>query len=69
VVWSPELMLFAAVAIGGGVSLVMTSPDGISWTDRDQVSGTTGWRSVVWADISDPPGAFWTNRIRTQETI
>lgn len=41
--WSPDLELFAAV----GENVIMTSPDGITWTNR--TSATVFWQSVVWA--------------------
>lgn len=42
--WSPTLSLFAAVAH----DRVMTSPDGITWTDRGAVTANV-WVSVTWS--------------------
>ena len=71
--WSAELGLFVAV----GNTLVMTSPDGITWTDRSCVSGT--WRGVTYSPdvnllvavgqtpgtgriMTSPNGINWTDR-------
>lgn len=49
VAWSPSLTLFAAVA-NTGTGRVMTSPDGINWTLRNDTATEDGaWTSVVWA--------------------
>lgn len=51
VAWSPELSLFCAVAETGsggtGIDRVITSPDGITWTQRNCFA--QGWRNVIWA--------------------
>jgi hypothetical protein len=58
VCWSPTAQpsgqtypgLFCAVG-GNGSNMVMTSPDGITWTNRTSASssGNIGWMSVCWA--------------------
>jgi len=53
VAWSPTLNLFCAVGqdvVAGNA--VMTSPDGIVWTQRNTapVNGVHAWRDIVWAD-------------------
>lgn len=63
VAYSPELDLFVAVSAGGGnggglgpTFLVLTSPDGVTWTYRDLGAATgpdlsaTGSCVIVWAD-------------------
>lgn len=51
VAWSPELSLFCAVADTGsggtGIDRVITSPDGITWTQRNCFAQS--WRYVIWA--------------------
>ena len=61
---------FVAVATTGTGNRVMTSPDGITWAPRTSAADN-GWRGVVWAGDLVPPivDLFWTNHIRTQETI
>jgi hypothetical protein len=52
ITWSPDLGLFAAVAIGSGTeNRIMTSPDGIEWATR--TSTLVDWRSVIWASEID----------------
>ena len=46
VAWSPQLSLFAAVALEEAG--VMTSPDGITWTLRT-ASSNNAWSEIVWA--------------------
>ena len=48
VCWSPELMLFVAVAYSGTGNRVMTSPDGIVWTQRASAADNV-WQSVCWS--------------------
>ena len=45
-VWSPELGLFVVLQFSG--SGIITSPDGITWTERTSPSSTS-WQSIVWA--------------------
>ena len=47
VVWSPELNLFVAVAVGA-TNNVMTSPDGKTWTAHS-TPVAVNLRDVVWA--------------------
>jgi len=44
VTWSPDRQLFVAV----GASVVMTSPDGITWTART-VAEANNWKGVCWS--------------------
>ena len=46
ITWSPELGLFAAVALSGVGNRVMTSPDGITWTARTSAADNS-WRSIA----------------------
>lgn len=46
-VWAKELGLFVAVA-SSGASRIMTSPDGIAWTDRAAPENNQ-WRNVCWS--------------------
>jgi hypothetical protein len=47
--WSPELHMFAAVAASGGDNnRVMTSVDGIIWTERT-VDTAGAWSSICWS--------------------
>lgn len=63
VCYSPELDLFCAISAGGGnggglgpTYLILTSPDGVTWTYRDLGTSTgadlsaTGSCVIVWAD-------------------
>jgi hypothetical protein len=75
-VWAPELGIFCAVGQGGG-DQVMTSPDGITWTNRTQAL-TLSWQSVTWSPelglfcavaaggasrvMTSPDGITWTGR-------
>lgn len=76
--WSPELSLFAAVALDVSTSNIMTSPDGITWTTRTNPS-SQGCYGVAWSPylelfaattfvspnsgfITSPDGITWTNR-------
>ena len=51
VAWSAELGIFVAVSQSGsggtGIDRVITSPDGITWTQRN--SFAQNWRYVMWA--------------------
>ena len=47
IAWSPELGLFAAVAINGTGNRVMTSPDGINWTTR--TTNNNNWVAIAWS--------------------
>jgi len=48
--WSPELMLYVAVATSSGTgSRVMTSPDGLIWMDVKTSVINNEWRSVCWS--------------------
>jgi hypothetical protein len=71
VCWSPELRLFVAVGDGGKV---VTSPDGITWTERNSGT-TTNLSTVVWCPelglfvaaggnpiLTSPDGITWTQR-------
>lgn len=48
--WSPELRLYACVAISdsGSGTRAMTSADGISWTLR-QTPADNSWISICWS--------------------
>ncbi len=48
--WSPQLKLFCAVALptSGNDNLIMTSPNGITWTARVSPVNNS-WESVCWA--------------------
>ncbi len=77
VCWSPSLSLFVAVA-GSGTHRVMTSPDGVTWTNRT-VSAYI-WNAVCWSPslgifcavgdsgavvgrvMTSPDGVTWTNQ-------
>jgi hypothetical protein len=48
VTWAAELGLFCAVSFTGTPNMVMTSPDGITWTSRTSAADN-GWLSVTWA--------------------
>ena len=75
VAWSPELSLFAAVSSYGAVDRVMTSPDGITWTNRTASASST-WTGIAWAPsltlfcavsysgtvMTSPDGITWTSR-------
>lgn len=52
VCWSPELSIFAAVATGASLGyVVMTSSNGILWTQRVSTENVP-WKSIIWcADI------------------
>ena len=78
IAWSPELGLFAAVAITGVGNRVMTSPDGVNWTI--QVSAADNdWNAIAWSPelglfvavagsgvgnrvMTSPDGVNWTIR-------
>jgi hypothetical protein len=50
VCWAPELGIFCAVASTGSTgSLVMTSPDGETFTSQTSPSSVSGWSSVCWS--------------------
>ncbi len=74
VCWSPELLLFCAVAsTGAGSNYAMTSPDGYAWTIR--ANGAGAWYSVCWSSdlelfcavgvagavATSPDGITWTS--------
>ncbi len=76
VCWSPELMLFVAVAFASGsANEVMTSPDGVTWISRVSAADST-WTSVCWSPelllfvavaagsniATSPDGITWTLR-------
>ena len=78
VCWSPERMLFVAVAYSGTGNRVMTSPDGINWTQRASAADNV-WRSVCWSPermlfvavaetgagnrvMTSPDGIVWTSQ-------
>jgi hypothetical protein len=46
--WSPELMLFVVVSIDTTGNIIMTSPDGITWTSRTSPANNQ-WKSVCWS--------------------
>jgi hypothetical protein len=46
--WSPELMLFVAVA-AGGTNRVMTSINGKNWTARTEGVEANEWKSICWS--------------------
>lgn len=53
VCWSPDLALFVAVSSEDSgdtdTHLVMTSPDGTTWTARTDAGAGHGWEDVTWA--------------------
>ena len=78
VCWSPELMLFVAVASTSIDTSVMTSANGITWTARTPAANNA-WRSVCWSPelglfvavaetgtsnrvMTSPDGINWTAR-------
>ena len=44
--WSPELSLFAAA---GELGVIMTSPDGETWTERTGPTTITTWEGMEWS--------------------
>ena len=46
--WSPELMLFVVVSIDTTGNIIMTSPDGITWSSRTSPANNQ-WKSVCWS--------------------
>lgn len=88
VTWSPDVGLFVAVACArwtlstcnttndGG--RVITSPDGLTWTERSTSDDTAQWASIAWSPtlslfvavgsgpstrvMTSPDGINWTNR-------
>ena len=68
--------LFVAVATGGGVQAVMTSPDGVTWTLRTTPDPSSpGWYDISWSGslfvivglyagqvLTSPDGITWTQR-------
>ena len=48
VAWSPELMIFAAIANTGNSNDIMTSPDGINWTSITS-PGSAGGSGICWS--------------------
>lgn len=71
VAYSSSLGLFAAVATNGAtLSAAMTSPDGITWTQRSLGLATQSWNSVLWVPelamfIATATGVAETTNIRT----
>lgn len=78
VAWSHRLSLFAAVSGTGTGNRVMTSPDGITWTNRSSAADND-WQDIVWAEelglfvacsltgisnriMTSPDGITWTIR-------
>jgi len=76
--WSPELMLFCAVAHVSAGLRVMTSPDGINWITRTPATNND-WASICWSPelslfcavaysgtndrvMTSPNGIDWTTR-------
>lgn len=49
VAWSSTLSLFAAVSYSGDTSPVITSPTGVTWTQRAAGLATHLWNDVIWA--------------------
>jgi hypothetical protein len=84
VAWSPELGLFAAVAMSGTLTRVMTSPDGIFWTTRTSTVNENAWDAICWANtlglfvatatsltnkvMTSPDGITWTDRVITSQS-
>ena len=85
IAWSPELGLFAAVAITGVGNRVMTSPDGVNWTI--QVSAADNdWNAIAWSPelglfvavagsgvgnrvMTSPDGVNWTIRASAANNV
>ncbi|MCB0968042.1 MAG: hypothetical protein KDB37_14500 [Ilumatobacter sp.] len=76
VAWSPALRLFAAVADSGTGQRAMTSPDGVTWTQRT-TPADRGWDGIAWGNglfvavsatlgaaevMTSPDGTTWTQR-------
>jgi hypothetical protein len=78
VCWSPELGIFAAVALTGTANRVMTSSDGITWIPRTSAADNQ-WNSICWSAgrgifvavsntgtgnrvMTSPDGINWTTR-------
>ncbi len=47
--WSDELSLFVVVSETGIGNRVMTSPNGITWTNRNTTGKDYSWQSVCWS--------------------
>lgn len=84
VTWSPELGLFCAVAADTGATInntIMTSPDGVNWTNQTVPVGNNGnVKSITWSPelglfcavgangtkiMTSPDGVNWTARSTT----
>ena len=77
VCWSPELGIFVAVNYSSS-ACVMTSPDGINWTERTSGVVSRSWFSICWSAelgifvavnnsssacvMTSPDGITWTER-------
>jgi hypothetical protein len=81
--WAPELGLFCALSVGtdgggsGTTHRVMTSPDGLAWTNREAAQAIA-WRDLAWSPslglfaavanagtnrvMTSPDGINWTTR-------
>ena len=85
VCWSPDRGLFAAVAVSGTSTRVMTSPDGITWTTRTSAADNN-WYSVCWSSelglfavvaqsgagnrvMTSPDGVTWTTRASAADNV
>ncbi len=82
--WSPELGIYVAVSNGGGISQIMTSADGTSWTSRNPPSDNQ-WYDVCWSPelslfvsvamtgtnrvMTSPDGITWTARTSADELM
>lgn len=76
-VWSPELNLWVVTSSSGGALRIITSPDGITWTERatpaEAVTGVN-WspelglfvavrENVANSALTSPDGITWTTRV------
>ncbi len=65
-IWADTLNLFIAVANSGTGNRVMTSPDGITWTNRTSAADNN-WNSLAWGNniLVSVSNSGTTNRVMT----
>lgn len=64
--WSPALAMFAAVAGQYGANGIMTSPDGITWTQRTANSASQVLYGIIWSpELAMFIAAGWTSGAET----
>jgi hypothetical protein len=49
IVWSADLSLFVATTTSIGLGGIVTSPDGVTWTDRTAQGTVSPWVDVCWS--------------------